>query len=51
MAYKTMKKGKNREMDAWIDKVMVIRKSFMQDIENNQGKRLSFVYGTWQYFE
>ena len=23
-------------MDTWIDKAMVIRKSFMQDIENNQ---------------
>ena len=30
-----MKKSKTREMNTWIDKVMVIRTSFMQYIENN----------------
>ena len=33
-------------MDTWIDKVMVIRTSFMQDIENNQWKEAQFC--SWQ---
>ena len=33
-------------MDTWIDKVMVIRTSFMQDIENNQWKESRFCL--WQ---
>ena len=33
-------------MDTWIDKVMAIRTSFMQDIENNQWKESQFCL--WQ---
>ena len=29
-------------MDTWIDKVMVIWTSFMQDIENNEWKEAQF---------
>ena len=44
------KKGKMGEMDIPIDKVMTIRTSFMQDIENNQWRRSSFVYGRCNSF-
>ena len=33
-------------MDKWVDKVMVIRTGFMQDIENNQWKEAQFYL--WQ---
>ena len=29
-------------MDTWIDKIMVIWTSFMQDIESNQWKEIQF---------
>ena len=37
-----IKKCKNREMDARINKMLFIRTSFMQDIENNQWKEAEF---------
>ena len=37
---------KNREMDTWIDKVTVIRSSFMQDIEQQPVKRGSVLFRT-----
>ena len=45
-----MRNGKNREMDTWIDKVVDIWMSFMQDIDNSQWKESSFVYDRCNIF-